>query len=100
MGISMLSLQRMPEIKSRKAVRTMGHKISQAMCDRDADYKLAGLLEMDYTYFGLPKPPGSAAVRLRARPEWWWLWKIRRMSPGLPACVWCPESVARRPNLW
>jgi transposase-like protein len=55
-GISMLSLQRMLEIKSYKTVWTMGRKIRQAMSDRDADYKLAGLLEMDDTYFGAPKP--------------------------------------------
>jgi len=55
-GISMLSLQRMLEIKSYKTVWTMGHKIRQAMADRDAYYKLAGLIEMDDTYFGPPKP--------------------------------------------
>jgi len=52
----MLSLQRMLEIKSYKTLWIMGHKIRQAMSDRDADYKLAGLLEMDDTYFGAPKP--------------------------------------------
>ncbi len=52
----MLSLQRMLEIKSYKTVWTMGHKIRKALADRDADYKLAGLIEMDDTYFGAPKP--------------------------------------------
>ena len=55
-GISMLSLQRMLEIKSYKTVWTMGHKIRKAMADRDAYYKLAGLIEMDDTYFGAHKP--------------------------------------------
>ena len=55
-GISMLSLQRMLEIKSYKTVWTMGHKIRQALAARDADYKLAGLIEMDDTYFRVPKP--------------------------------------------
>src|SRR3974377_2185821 len=55
-GISMLSLQRMLEIKTYKTVWTMGHKIRQAMAARDAYYKLAGLIEMDDTYFGAPKP--------------------------------------------
>jgi transposase-like protein len=55
-GISMLFLQRMLEIKSYKTVWTMGHKIRQALADRDAYYKLAGLIEMDDTYFGAPKP--------------------------------------------
>ena len=34
----------------------LGHKIRKAMGDRDAFYKLAGLMEMDDTYFGAPKP--------------------------------------------
>jgi len=54
-GISMLSLQRMLEIKSYKTLWTMGHKILKALADRDANYKLAGLTEMDDTYFGAPK---------------------------------------------
>ena len=55
-GISMLSLQRMLEIKTYKTVWTMGHKIRQALAARDANYQLAGLIEMDDTYFGAPKP--------------------------------------------
>lgn len=39
-GVSMLSLQRMLEIRSYKTVWTMGHKIRQAMAERDAHYKV------------------------------------------------------------
>ncbi len=55
-GISMLTLQRILEIKTYKTVWTMGHKIRKAMAERDACYRLAGLIEMDDTYFGAPKP--------------------------------------------
>jgi hypothetical protein len=55
-GISMLSMQWMLEIKSYKTLWTMGHKIRKALTDRDANYKLAGLIEMDDAYFGAPKP--------------------------------------------
>ena len=55
-GVSMLSLQRILEIRTYKTVWVMGHKIRQAMAERDAYYKLAGLIEMDDTYFGGPKP--------------------------------------------
>jgi len=55
-GVSMLSLQRMLEIKTYKTVWVMGHKIRKAMRDRDAYYKLAGLIEMDDSYFGASKP--------------------------------------------
>ena len=34
----------------------MGHKIRKAMGERDAHYKLAGLVEMDDSYFGGTKP--------------------------------------------
>ena len=34
----------------------MGHKIRKAMQHRDAYYKLAGLIEMDDSYFGASKP--------------------------------------------
>ena len=52
----MLSLKRMLAIRSYKTVWTMGHKIRKAMADRDAHYKLAGLVEMDDSYFGGSKP--------------------------------------------
>jgi len=51
----MLSLQRMLQIKSYKTVWTMGHKIRKAMAQRDAYYRLAGLIEVDDSYFGAPK---------------------------------------------
>jgi hypothetical protein len=34
----------------------MGHKIRQALAHRDTSYNLAGLIEMDDTYFWAPKP--------------------------------------------
>ena len=55
-GVSMLSLQRMLKIKTYKTVWLMGHKIRKAMADRDAHWKLGGLVEMDDSYFGGSKP--------------------------------------------
>jgi transposase-like protein len=54
--VSMLSLQRVLRIRTYKTVWTMGHKIRQALAAGDASYQLAGLLEMDDTYSGGPKP--------------------------------------------
>jgi transposase-like protein len=54
-GVSMMSLQRMLEIKSYKTVWMMGHKIRHGMLQRDSYYKLAGLIEMDDTYIGYSK---------------------------------------------
>ena len=60
----MLSLKRMLEIKGNRTVWTMGHKIRKAMAERDAYDKLAGVVEMDDTYFGAPTsgPRGRGAV--------------------------------------
>ena len=55
-GISMCSLKRMLEIASYKTIWVMGHKIRKAMADREASYTLAGLIEMDDSYFGASKP--------------------------------------------
>lgn len=54
-GVSMMSLQRMLEIKSYKTIWIMGHKIRHAMAHRDSYYKLAGLVELDDTYIGSKK---------------------------------------------
>jgi transposase-like protein len=56
-GLSMLGCQRMLGIKTYKTVWTMGHKIRKAMADRDSQYQLAGLVEMDEAFIG-PKKPG------------------------------------------
>ena len=55
-GIAMTTLQRILEIKSYKTVWTMGQKMRKAMSEQDAHYELAGLIEIDDTYFGSPKP--------------------------------------------
>ncbi len=62
-GVSMLSLQRMLKIKSYKTAWTIGHKIRKAMADRDTQYQLAGLVEMDDAFIGprKPGPPGRGA---------------------------------------
>ena len=57
-GASMMSLQRMLGISSYQTVWTMGHKIRKAMADRDAQYQLAGLVQMDETFLG-PRKPGA-----------------------------------------
>ena len=55
-GIAMTTLKRMLNIKSYNTVWAMGQKIRKAMGERDAHYELAGIMEIDDTYFGSPKP--------------------------------------------
>lgn len=51
-GCSIRHLQAMLEIKCYKTAWTMAHKIHKAMQEREDIYQLAGLLEMDDSYFG------------------------------------------------
>lgn len=48
----MRSAQRLLGLRSYKVVWAMAHKIRKAMADRDARYQLAGLVELDESYFG------------------------------------------------
>ena len=45
-------MKRELEIKDYKTVWTMAHKVRKAMADRDARYKLDGLVEIDESFFG------------------------------------------------
>lgn len=59
-GVSVAEMQRILEIRHYKTAWMMGHKIRKAMGDRDARYRLAGLAEMDESFFG---PPGERRGR-------------------------------------
>jgi transposase-like protein len=51
-GVSISEMQRLLEIGQYKTAWLMAHKVRKAMADRDAGYSLAGLVEMDETFFG------------------------------------------------
>jgi len=51
-GVSINEMRRELEINDYKTVWTMAHKIRKAMADRDARYTLAGLVEIDESFFG------------------------------------------------
>lgn len=61
-GVSISEMQRLLEIKDYKTVWLMAHKVRKAMADRDAGYRLAGLVEMDESFFG---PAGHGGKRGR-----------------------------------
>lgn len=54
-GRSALSIAQLLELNYRTAWRLL-HKIRCAMSERDANYQLAGIVEMDDAYFGSPRP--------------------------------------------
>jgi transposase-like protein len=59
-GVSISQMQRILEIGQYRTAWLMAHKIRKAMADRDARYGLAGLIEMDESFFG---PKGSKRGR-------------------------------------
>jgi transposase-like protein len=59
-GVSISEMQRVLEIRDYKTAWLMAHKVRKAMADRDAGYSLAGLIELDDSFFG---PKGSKKGR-------------------------------------
>jgi len=51
-GVSIAEMQRVLKLADYKTAWLMAHKIRKAMADRDAGYSLAGLVEMDDSFFG------------------------------------------------
>jgi transposase-like protein len=56
-GISIAEMQRVLEIRDYKTAWLMAHKVRRAMAARDAGYSLAGLVELDESFFG---PKGNS----------------------------------------
>jgi len=54
-GISAMGLMRLLSV-SYQTAWTMMHKLRKAMADRNARYLLHGVVEMDDSYFGAPRP--------------------------------------------
>ena len=68
-GVSMSEAQKLLGIGSYKTVWLMSHKIRSAMAHREGRYKLAGLVEMDDSFFGkkkegYPKRGSQRTVRI------------------------------------
>lgn len=59
-GVSVAEMQRILGIGQYKTAWLMAHKIREAMSTRDARYSLAGLVEMDESFFG---PAGTTQGR-------------------------------------
>lgn len=64
-GVSIAEMQRELDIKDYKTIWVIAHKIRKAMADRDAQYKLAGLVEIDESFFG----PDSTGKRGRGAED-------------------------------
>jgi hypothetical protein len=51
-GVSIAEMQRELQIRDYKTIWVMAHKVREAMGQRDARYRLAGLVEIDESFFG------------------------------------------------
>lgn len=63
-GISISEMQRLLEINGYKTAWLRAHKVRKTITDRDAQYSLAGLVELDDSFFG---PKGGEEVDERVR---------------------------------
>lgn len=59
-GVSIAEMRRVLDIRDYKTAWLMAHKVRKAMADRDAQYRLVGLIEMDDSFFG---PSGKVRGR-------------------------------------
>lgn len=59
-GVSISEMQRILGIGQYRTAWLMAHKVRKAMADRDSQYSLAGLVEMDESFFG---PTGTTRGR-------------------------------------
>lgn len=59
-GVSIFEMQRILGIGQYRTAWLMAHKVRKAMAERDSQYGLAGLVEMDESFFG---PPGATRGR-------------------------------------
>jgi len=58
-GVSIAEMGRELAIEDYKTIWVMAHKIRQAMGQRDARYRLAGLVELDESFFGPASSEGK-----------------------------------------
>lgn len=59
-GVSIFEMQRLPRIGCYETAWLMAHKVRKALVARDKQYRLAGLVEMDESFFG---PAGTKQGR-------------------------------------
>jgi hypothetical protein len=59
-GVSISEMRRILEIGQYRTAWLMAHKVRKTMSERDSQYSLAGLVEMDETFLG---PTGTVRGR-------------------------------------
>lgn len=84
-GVSMRNLQKHLGIRSYQTVWLMGHKIRQAMMQRDQIYKLKGTIEVDEMQIGYSSPENRRKTRQDNRTRF--LMAIQEGTKGNPRFV-------------
>jgi transposase-like protein len=85
-GVSIAEMQRELEIRDYKTIWVMAHKIRKAMADRDAQYKLAGLVEIDESFYG----PSTSHTRGRGAEN--------KAKLIIAVSVWTDEDGEEKPG--
>jgi arsenate reductase-like glutaredoxin family protein len=84
-GVSMRNLQKHLGIRSYQTVWLMGHKIRQAMLQRDELYKLKGTVQVDDLQIGYQSPENRRKIRQDKRTRF--LMGVQEGSKGNPRFV-------------
>jgi len=64
-GVSVSEMQRLLGIGCYETAWMMAHKVRKAMAERDEQYSLAGLVEMDESFLAQPAQSKAEAVNTR-----------------------------------
>lgn len=92
-GVSALQLKRMLGMKSYGTVWTMLHKIREALRQRDEQYKLTDVIELDGAHFGREARGGAAEVLVAIETKSWVDERGRRKEKaGFAKVVVAPEN--------
>jgi hypothetical protein len=97
-GVSIAEMQRELEISDYKTIWVMAHKIRKAMKDRDEQYKLDGLIEIDESFFGksgdIKRGRGSTGKKLVIIAVSTWINDKNEEQPGFARAIVVEDASA------
>jgi hypothetical protein len=97
-GVSIAEMQRELEICDYKTIWVMAHKIRKAMKDRDEQYGLDGLIEIDESFFGksgeIKRGRGSTSKKLVIIAVSTWINKENEEQPGFARAIVVEDASA------
>ena len=100
-GVSIAEMQRELQVRDYRTMWVMAHKVRKAMADRDGQYRLAGVVEIDESFFG-PRTSGKRGRGAQGKSVVivavsTWMNSSGEEEPGLHMRLW-PQIHPRRPS--